>query len=133
MTNYCSCKDNNGSLLNMFQVQNCSECTLENCKNNPKAKDTTSVSCLSDQPIFGLNVTLFLLIVILQIVIWVIMIFFSVIVLKKCKNKSGVRVAIITLLVLWILLSWIPFLGFLLFIVLLIILIIYNNECKSKK
>lgn len=133
MTIYCSCKDKDGSLLNMFQVKSCSECTLDNCINTQNKSETKSVLCSSDEPIFGLNVTLFLLIVILQIVIWVIMIFFSVIVLKKCKNKSGVRVAIITLLVLWILLSWIPFLGFLLFIVLLIILIIYNNECKSKK
>jgi hypothetical protein len=131
MTNYCSCKDKDGTMLGMFPIDNCSQCSLEFCTKN--LPDTTMTDCSSDAPIFGLSVALFLTIVIIQIVIWLIMIFFSVAVYKKCKNKPNVRVAIVTLLILWIIFSWIPFFGFVLFIVLLVILIVYNNECKKKK
>ena len=133
MTNYCSCKNSDGTLMGMFPVDNCSQCSLDFCKNKDGLSDTTMTDCSSDAPIFGLNVAFFLTIVIIQIVIWLIMIFFSVAVYKKCKNKPGVRIAIVTLLLLWILFSWIPFFGFVLFIVLLVILIVYNNECKKKR
>lgn len=139
MTNYCSCKNKDGTMLDMFPVDNCSQCSLEICQERGKTlqdkllQDTTMTNCSSDAPIFGLSIALFLTIVIIQIVIWLIMIFFSIAVYKKCKNKPGVRVAIVTLLILWILFSWIPFFGFVLFVVLLVILIIYNNECKKKK
>lgn len=133
MTNYCSCKNNEGSVIGMFPVDNCSQCSLDFCQNERSLPDTTMTDCSSDAPIFGLSVAFFLTIVIIQIVIWLIMIFFSVAVYKKCKNKPNVRIAIVTLLILWIIFSWIPFLGFVLFIILLVILIVYNNECKKKK
>lgn len=132
MTNYCSCKDKYGSVLHMEPIDNCSQCSLDFCKNERSLSDTTMTDCSSDAPIFGLSIAFFLAIVIIQIVIWLIMIFFSVAVYKKCKNKPNVRIAIVTLLILWIIFSWIPFLGFVLFIVLLVILIVYNNECKKK-
>ena len=139
MTNYCSCKDSEGNMEGMFPVDNCSQCSLEICQKRGKTlqekslQNTTMTDCFSDAPIFGMSIALFLTIVIIQIVIWLIMIFFSVAVYKKCKNKPNVRVAIVTLLILWIIFSWIPFFGFVLFIVLLVILIVYNNECKKKK
>lgn len=133
MTNYCSCKNKDGTMLNMFQVDNCSQCSLDFCQNEKNLPDTTMTDYSSDAPIFGLSVVFFLTIVIIQIIIWLIMIFFSVAVYKKCKSKPGVRITIVTLLILWIIFSWIPFFGFVLFVVLLVILIIYNNECKKKK
>ena len=137
MTNYCSCKDSDGGLLGMVLVDNCSQCSPDYCKSSPLQnellQDTKMTDCSSDVPIFGLSIALFLTIVIIQIVIWLIMIFFSIAIYKKCKNKPNVRIAIVTLLILWIIFSWIPFFGFVLFIVLLVILIVYNKECKKKK
>lgn len=127
---YCSCKDDN-ILLELFKVKDCSACNLDVCKK--KNNRTTNVKCQKDEPIFGLNIKLFLIIVCIQILIWVVLIFISIKVLRKCKNQLALKVIIIVLLLLWIILSWIPFLGFVLFVILGILLIIYNKNCKENK
>lgn len=90
----------------------------------------------NDNTSFGLSLTLYVLIVIIQILLLVFMIIYSISVMKKCKGKpSWLNPVIITLLVLWIILSWVPFVGFALFVALLVILLNYDNVCKksSKK
>lgn len=54
--------------------------------------------------------------------------------MRKCNGKpSWLNPVIITLLVLWIIFSWVPFIGFALFIALLVLLINYDNICKKSK
>lgn len=88
----------------------------------------------NDNTSFGLSLSLYILIIIIQILLLVFMIIYSISVMRKCNGKpSWLNPVIITLLVLWIIFSWVPFIGFALFIALLVLLINYDNICKKSK
>jgi len=82
----------------------------------------------------GLSVGVFLAILLVSLVLWIFLIWFSIHVMRKCHGQPGwLNPTVITLLVLYFLMGWIPGLGFLFFIALLIILIVFNNKCVSSK
>lgn len=125
MSYTCTCS--NGFFSN---ISDCSQCN-DLCRLN---KDSM-VSCIDNKTntvIMGLGLTVFLIFLILSIVLLVFMIWFSIHVMRKCKGKpTWLNPTVITLLVLWVLLGWLPGFGFLDFIVLLIILLIHNQKCKT--
>jgi len=83
--------------------------------------------------VLGISLGLFVTIFVLTLVVWALMIWFSVHVLRKCKGKPNwLNPVVITLLVVWLLLGWVPGLGFVFFVALLILLILYNVQCGPK-
>lgn len=125
MSYTCTCL--NGYSTN---INDCSQCT-----NICNARNDVMTSCVNNnvvnKTVMGISLVVFLVFLIISIVLLIFMIWFSIHVMKKCKGKPAwLNPTIITLLVLWILLGWIPGFGLLDFIALLIILLIYNQKCR---
>jgi len=122
MSTKCTCGDGRSTVTD----GDCTEC-------HKFCADST-YNCVPYQKTFlGISVTVLLTFVVLSVVILVLMIWFSILVMKKCKGRPGwLNPVIITLLVLWLLIGWFPGLGFVFFIVLLVILIVFYNKCKRK-
>ena len=131
MSYECTCLDSSGFPTGFTAtVSDCFQCS-NTCGNyyscNLKEDD-------SSNEFAGITLGVFIALVVIQLVLWAVMIIFSVIVLKKCKgNPKWLNPTVITLLVLWLICGWFPGIGFALFVALLIILIIYANQCKSGK
>jgi hypothetical protein len=86
----------------------------------------------TNEVVLGISVSLFIILVVFQILFLIFMIWFSIHVIKKCKNKpSWLNPTIITLLILWLIIGWYPGVGFALFITLFIILISFNISCNK--
>lgn len=128
MSNNCVCT----GTYSFQDVQNCSACSdlcgsvgqnQISCSPSPQKVGTV---------VLGVSLTVFLVILAIQIALLIFMIWFSIHVMRKCKGKpKWLNPTVIALLVIWILIGWFPGIGFLDFIVLLVILIIYNNKCKK--
>jgi len=123
----CTCK--NGTMPS--NISNCTECStacdpvggLQTCMLDPST---------STKAVAGVSVGVFLGFLILSIILWVLIIWFSIHVMRKCRGKpKWLNPTVITLLVLFFLLGWLPGLGLLFFIALLVILIVYNQKCKK--
>lgn len=127
MTFTCVCTTTGDSKT----VNNCNECT-NFCKNQ-------SMTCVPDpdpnptvNAVLGVSVAIFVTFFIISILLLVFMIWFSVVVMKKCKGKPAwLNPTVITLLILWLLMGWFPGVGLAFFIALLVILIVFNNKCKK--
>lgn len=114
---------------------NCEECkkwcasqstSMQTCFLNDAQKTTNTVVGVSPGVFFGFLV--------LSIIFWVLLLWFSIHVLKKCRGKpTWLNGTVIALLVLIFLMGWVPGLGLLLLISLLVLLIVYNNSCKPLK
>ena len=131
MSYKCACINANGSSTgSTITVTNCSQCqNICGMNYSCSLKDDDST-----QEFAGITMGVFIALVVIQLLLWAVMIIFSVIVLKKCKgNPKWLNPTVITLLVLWLLCGWFPGIGFALFVALLIILIIFANQCKSGK
>lgn len=84
--------------------------------------------------VLGMSLALFLIFLIIQILLLIFMIWFSIHVLKRCNGTpQWLNPTVIALLILWALIGWFPGIGLLLFVALLVILIIYNNKCSKGK
>lgn len=119
----CTCYCPEG---NTIQVDSCNLCPVGcSCDcNNTKAENV----------IIGITLTAFIILIVLNIVLLAFMIWFSVATIKRCKGKPGwLNPTIITLLILWLLLSWVPGFGLVCFIVLLVILINFYIKCAPNK
>lgn len=82
--------------------------------------------------IMGIGMGIFLAMIVIYLILLVVMIWFSIHVMNKCGGTpSWLNPTIISLLVIWVILGWVPGLGQIDFVVLLIILIIFNNKCKK--
>lgn len=120
----CTC--NNG---NISTVNNCSDCGI-NCQNSG---GYTCENIQEQQMLLGITYTVFIIFVIIQILLWIFMIFFTLSVLKKCNGKiPWLAPVCITLLVLWICVGWFPGVGLALFIALLVILLVFSEKCKKR-
>lgn len=109
-------------------VDTCSKCTCPSGTLTCFPENTNGSST-----VLGISLAFFLILFFITVAIWAVMIWFSVHVMRKCKGRPGwLNPTVITLLVLWLLMGWIPGLGFLFFVSLLIILIIFNNKCNQK-
>lgn len=131
MSYKCTCLDPSGLPTGTTAtVSNCFQCSNTCGVNyNCDLKEDNST-----QEFAGITLGVFIALVVIQLLLWAVMIIFSVIVLKKCKgNPKWLNPTVITLLVLWLLCGWFPGIGFALFVALLIILIIFANQCKSGK
>ena len=83
--------------------------------------------------LFGISATIIIAMIVVSILVLVLMIWFSIHVMNKCKGRpKWLNPTIITLLVLWLLMGWFPPIGLLFFIILLVILIMYNGKCKKR-
>jgi hypothetical protein len=119
MTVVCQCNHpTNGTTF--ITKDECKEC------NDACVKiDAKNVQCIDTCLLYGVSIAM----VMTSLIVLILMIWFSIHVMKKCKGKpKWLNPVIITLLVLWILIGWVPPLGFLLFIILLVILIMYNKK-----
>lgn len=125
MTFTCMCLDDGTTKT----VDQCSDCictpgTRSSCTLDPQT---------STNLVVGVTLSLFLVFLVISIVLLVLMIWFAVVVMKRCKGKPGwLNPTVITLLILWLLLGWVPGIGLVFFIALLILLIVYYNRCKKK-
>jgi hypothetical protein len=82
--------------------------------------------------VLGLALTAYLILILIEIALFIWIIWFAIRVMKKCKGKPGwLNPVLITLLVLYVIFGWYPPIGICLFIPLLIICIVYNNQCKK--
>lgn len=82
--------------------------------------------------VMGLTYAVFISSILLSLLLWVFMIIWTVMVLKRCRNRAKwFQPTVITLLVLWILLgSWIPGLSLILFLSLLVLLLQQQQYCS---
>lgn len=81
--------------------------------------------------IMGINATTYILLFIIQLILIIFMIWFSINVINKCNGKPAwLTPVVLTLLILWLLIVWANGSGLILFVTLLIILIIQNSNCK---
>jgi len=127
MTVSCSCNTDTSIVKNATDCNDCS---------NQCADAGGVFSCVdtntTNKVFLGLSLTVFFVMLAISIALFIFMIWFSVHVMKKCKGKpTWLNPTIISLLVIWVVLGWIPGLGLIDFVALLIILIIYNNKCKK--
>lgn len=133
MTILYNCVCDNGSSKN--DALSCDDCETW-CKDGKGGMTSCLVNTTGNTPavFLGLTLGVFFAILVITIVVWVLMIWFSVHVMKKCGGKPAwLNPTLITLLVLFFLGGWIPGLGFVFFVALLVLLIVYNNNCKGKK
>ena len=87
--------------------------------------DAKNTQCLDACFLYSVSIAMLMI----SLLLLLLMVWFSIHVMNKCKGKpKWLNPTIITLLVLWILIGWVPPLGFLLFITLLVILIIHNKK-----
>lgn len=129
MSYTCTCLDGMGNPLGSPKnVTSCDECSTSCTSNNYQC------SYVENQDFAGISMGVFIALVVIQLLLWVFMIVFSVVVIKRCKGKpSWLNPTVILLLVFWFLFGWFPGIGFALFVALLVILIIYGNQCKNRK
>lgn len=82
--------------------------------------------------IMGLTYAVFISSLLLSLLLWTFMIIWTIMVLKRCQNRTQwFKPTVITLLVLWILLgSWIPGLSIILFLCLLVLLLQQQQYCN---
>lgn len=122
-----SCFCNDGNVFN--NITDCSQCS-QKCS-------STDYSCLPQREInfiMGVSITTYIILIVLSIALFVFLIYFSIHVMKKCKGKpKWLNPTIITLLVIWILFSWVPGFGFFAFLFLIILLIYFQQKCKNLK
>jgi len=84
----------------------------------------------SNPVIMGFSAVTFAILLVLQILLLIFMIWFSISVLQRCGNKpSWLTPTVIVLLILWLFIGWYPGIGFLLFITLLILLMYFSAKC----
>lgn len=120
----CTCDNGNVST-----VDNCDSCAIQ-CFGT---QGYTCEDIKEQQMLLGITYTVFIIFVIIQILLWIFMIFFTVTVLKKCNGKiPWLAPVCITLLVLWICIGWFPGVGLVLFIALLVILLVFEGKCKKR-
>lgn len=122
MSYVCNCKSTGVT----YQTQDCQECARL-CGNQ-------EMECYNqNQTIMGVPNGVFIALFVIQLFIWVIMILFSLAVMKKCGgNPTWLNPTIITILFLWILFGWIPGLGFIMFVFLLVLLIVFSMQCNGR-
>jgi len=103
----------------------CSDCQQDcTCIEEPTSEQ---------KAVLGLGLAVFLVFLIIQILLLIFMIWFSIHVMTKCKgNPTWLNPTVIALLILWVIIGWFPGIGIALFIALLVILIIYNQKCAGK-
>ena len=125
----CTCGD--GTVhTGVSDCEQCSSlCTTSSSYGCVIESNTTTVKTM-----VGVSSGVFISLLLVSLVLWIALIWFSIHVMRKCHgNPSWLNPTVITLLVLFFLLGWIPGLGILFFITLLILLIVYNNQCVSKR
>lgn len=113
----CSCND--GS---MPAATSCTDCTQQCLQNGVQ-------SCTDSSNVMGMTAAAFVLVVILYLVVFAVMIVWSIRTMERCRgNPSWLKPTLIVLLVLWI----VAFpLSPLIFVALLIILLIYSRNCHK--
>lgn len=121
----CVCGD--GTIFS--NATDCNDCQKQ-CNDDGHGGFT----CASVNPktFMGISVAIVLVLLWISIALFIGMIVFSVIVLRRCGDKpSWLKPTVISLLVLWILFSWFPGLNIIFFVVLLVILIVFINKCSK--
>lgn len=139
MTVTCRCIQTRNGVETGHQLDNQENCSPDCAKAcsawalTQPAADSTRAECVDTGLLLGVSVAVFIALAIVSIIVFALMIWFSIHVMNKCKGKpKWLKPTIIILLVLWILMGWLPPAGLLFFIVLLVILIIYNGKCKKR-
>ena len=126
MTWLCECTPSGKT----FPIDDCKNCNIENCPTCPEGS-ICDVSCVSDpkekpepSTFNGFPIVFFMILFVIQMSLFIIMLVFSIIILKKLtkekKISKSMTTTIISILLLWILVGWYPFVGIALFIILLI-------------
>lgn len=118
-----SCTRADGSFQpNASSCEGCTSCVL----NAPNTASTAAIA--------GVSAGIFFTLLVLSIVFWIFLLWFSIHVMKKCRGKpTWLNGTVIALLVFLFLLGWVPGLGLILLVGLLVLLLIYQNQCKNKK
>lgn len=113
--------------------------SCEDCQALCTSKGSTMQTCVLNGSqsttalIAGVSVAIFLGFLVVTIVVWALLIWFSVHVIRKCRGKPAwLKPTLIALLVLIFLMGWVPGLGLLLLVGLLVLLIVYNNTCIKR-
>lgn len=122
----CTCVNKTTGIISQptIIVSTCSECT-NRCK-----EYETMVCEYRDLP--SISITTFLILLVLQIILFFAMFSFSIYVLKKCKGKPRwLTFVVIALLIIWVGIGWYPGVGLGLFLILFIILMIYAIKCSK--
>jgi hypothetical protein len=141
MTVTCRCvqtqKDGHEIGHQLDNQPNCDPECVNQCKQWAKDTGTQDLQlqaeCIDTGALLGISLTVIIGFIVISIAILVLMVWFSVHVMNKCKGKpKWLNPTVITLLVLWLLMGWFPPLGLVFFIVLLVILIMYNGKCKKR-
>ena len=127
MSFQCTCA--NGTIFK--NQSSCSDCG-ELCNNNG-----TSYACVPEPSstsfFLGVSLAFYIFIVIFSLLLFLCLLYFSIVVMRKCNNKPHWRnPTIIILLSIWILFSWVPGFGLFVFIILISLLIYFHEKCKKK-
>ena len=88
--------------------------------------------------ILGVEYTTFLILMVLSLVLFLGILAYAVVVMRRCASTTDPYVnppwllpTVIILLILFLVVCWIPGLGFLMFVTLLCILLIYSSRCDA--
>jgi len=112
----CTC--NNGSTSS---VKTCDECT-KNC-------DGSYSSCI-DNKTLGMVTEVFITLLVLSYVFFLILIYFVMKTLERCKGKpKWLSPLLLTLSILVLVLGWVPILNIILVIALIIVVMHYYTSC----
>jgi len=127
MTKYrCTCYGD-GLKTSSLDVSNCAACRAICLSQGYGQSDCVDKDSLT----LGVNTALFWTMLVLQILSFVLITWFAMNIMRKCKgNPKWLNPIIITLIVLYLLGGWFPFVGLIIFIILLVILLVYNNKCR---
>lgn len=133
MTVNCNCNNPVGSGIISQTLPTCKDC-IESCGTELNPDCAVQENVNKAFGILGLSIRLLTIYIIISVIILILVVWFSMNVMRKCKGKPGwLNPTIITLLVLWLLIGWFPPLGFTFFIILIIILLVFNNKCNRRR
>lgn len=127
MSSYnCTCFDKTTGIISQpgIIVSSCSECS-DRCGEDEMVCETRNVP--------KIDVETFLILLVIQIVLFFVMASFSFSVLSQCKWKPRWLIAFVVLiLIAWVAIGWYPGVGLGLGFIMFILLMIYYVKCSKK-
>ena len=121
MSYECRCQD--GNLVDTNDCGFCNKICLDN-------KSSMESCVVKNNAVLGFTVTMILLYFLISVILFLLVIWFSAVVIQKCNGRPAwLAPPIVTLLVLWFILGWVPGVGVAFFLVLLIVLVVFYNRC----